>query len=330
MKATIVSSEKRLGVLRSNAITRSRATNARSTVTGTTWLNSTMETGLLVERLRAAGFAPESVERVSGGVVATAALVALEDGRRIFAKTMAEPGPDLFPAEARGLDALTRLGGAITPEVLLNSPELLVLEAVKPSRDDAVFWEEAGRRLAVVHTRAVGDRFGWDHDNWLGTLRQENTWTSDGHEFFAQRRILRWLREPLVDAALDAGDRRALERLCAALPELVPPQPPVLNHGDLWRGNLLATEAGDPVFIDPAVSYTWAESDLSMTWSTWRPPGSDRFFPAYAEIAPLHAGWQERMPLLHLRELLSVIAHDADEGGALAALRETIAPFAQR
>ncbi|HEX8345017.1 MAG TPA: fructosamine kinase family protein [Actinoplanes sp.] len=92
---------------------------------------------------------------------------------------------------------------------------------------------------------------------------------------------------------------------------------------------MVATAAGDPVFIDPAVSYTWAESDLSMVWSANRPAVSDRFFPAYAEINPLHEGWPDRMPLLHLRELLSIIAHD-DDWGAVAAVRELIAPFRSR
>jgi fructosamine-3-kinase len=134
----------------------------------------------------------------------------------------------------------------------------------------------------------------------------------------------------LVRAAFDAGDRAALERMCAALPELVPVQPPVLNHGDLWTGNMMATGAGDPVFIDPAVSYTWAESDLSMVWSANRPSVSDRFFPAYSEINPLHDGWPDRMPFLHLRELLSTIAHDDDDWGAVAAVRKVIAPFRTR
>lgn len=140
---------------------------------------------------------------------------------------------------------------------------------------------------------------------------------ADGSRVFAKTLAgsLRWLSEPLVQAAFDAEDRYALERLCAALPELVPVQPPVLNHGDLWTGNIVATAAGEPVFIDPAVSYTWAESDLSMVWSANRPPVSDRFFAAYAELAPLRAGWRERMPVLHLRELLSTIAHGDDDWG---------------
>jgi fructosamine-3-kinase len=181
-----------------------------------------------------------------------------------------------------------------------------------------------------VHVTAVGTRFGWHHDGWLGRLRQENAWTDDGHEFFAQHRILRWLSEPLVRAAFDSKERSALERLCAALPEIVPARPPVLNHGDLWTENIVANASGAPVFVDPAVSYTWAESDLSMVWSANRPPVSDRFFAAYAETAPLLDGWQQRMPVLHLREVLSVIAHDDDDWGAVAAVRKVIAPFGRR
>jgi fructosamine-3-kinase len=282
---------------------------------------------LLVRRLREAGFGVASVTPASGGAVALAGLATLADGRTIFAKTLPGAGSDVFTVEAAGLRALTDLGGATTPEVLLSSPELLVLEAMRPRGTDANFWEEAGRMLARTHVSAVGERFGWHRDGWLGRLRQENAWSDDGHEFFAEHRLLRWLSEPLVEAAFDARDRSALERLCAALPDIVPAQPPVLNHGDLWTGNMVATASGAPVFIDPAVSYTWAESDLSMVWSANRPPASDRFFAAYAEVAPLPDGWQQRMPVLHLREVLSVIAHDDDDWGAVAEVRRVIAPF---
>ncbi|MET8945830.1 fructosamine kinase family protein [Streptomyces sp. NPDC004542] len=282
---------------------------------------------ILAERLREAGFAAEEVEAATGGVVAVAGLITLQDGTEVFAKTLLGPESDIFAVESTGLAELRSQGGVNTPDVLCASPRLLVLERMRPRRDDASFWEQLARMVAALHMSTVTDRFGWHRDGWLGRMRQENAWETDGHTFFAERRILRWLPEPLVEAAFDREERRALERLCAALPELVPPRPACLTHGDLWRENIVATDQGAPVLIDPAVSYTWPEVDLSMLWCSPRPPAGDRFFAAYQEAAGVQDGWEERMPLLHLRELLSIIAHGDDDWGAAAAVRKIIAPF---
>jgi fructosamine-3-kinase len=287
------------------------------------------DTDLLVARLAEAGLAAgvDAAAPVSGGVIAVAGLVTLTDGSRVFAKTLPESNGDLFQVEAEGLQALRWLGGANTPTVLQVTPSLLVLEPLRPRRDDERFWERLAGMVATLHTGTAATRFGWHHDGWLGRLRQDNTWDDDGHSFFAQRRILRWLPEPGVAAELDQADRRALERLCARLPELMPAQPPVLTHGDLWSGNILADGEGDPALVDPAVSYTWPEVDLSMLWCSPRPPESDRFFASYREAVGLAGGWQRRMPILNLRELLSQLAHGDGGWGAAGAIREIIRPF---
>ena len=116
--------------------------------------------------------------------------------------------------------------------------------------------------------------------------------------------MLRYLEEPLVQQELTSADRRALERFCDRLTEIVPVMSAVLTHGDLWSGNLLSRD-GRIAVIDPAVSYTWAEVDLSMLWCCQRPAASDRFFDVYQELNPSPPGWAERMPFLHVRELLS-------------------------
>jgi fructosamine-3-kinase len=133
-----------------------------------------MDLRLLVERLHEAGFPVASMVPVTGGVVALAGLGTLRDGRRIFAKTLPVSSAGPFAVEAEGLRALAELGGATTPEILASTPDLLVLAAMHPRRTDAAFWESAGRMLARVHVTAIGDRFGWHRDGWLGRLRQEN------------------------------------------------------------------------------------------------------------------------------------------------------------
>jgi fructosamine-3-kinase len=182
-----------------------------------------------------------------------------------------------------------------------------------------------------MHSGTAHDLFGWSRDGYLGRLPQVNTWTADGHEFFAEHRLLRYLREPGVEAALGADDRRAVERLCDRLQEVIPRMPAVLIHGDLWAGNLLSTADGGIAVIDPAVYYAWAEIDVSMLWGSPRPPQSQRFFDVYQELNPSPPGWRERMPVLYLRELLSMLAHFGDIAVDQAKLvRDTLAPFYRR
>jgi len=288
-------------------------------------------TSVLLEHLHAAGMTDVvAVEPVAGGQAASAGVARRADGTSLFVKTFEHaPSADVFPMEAEGLGVL-RTHGVATPEVVLASPDLLVLEALAPRPRDAAFWVRLAHALADLHTATTHDRFGWHHDGWLGRRRQVNTWEDDGFTFFAEHRLLRWLGEPRVDAALDAGDRAALERLCERLPELLPERPACLVHGDLWAGNVMATVDGAPALIDPAVSYTWAEIDLAHLWTTAPPPEASGFFDLYAELTGLDADWRDRMPIVQLRQHLAVIAQFDDDWGAAAIVRDTLAPFRRR
>jgi fructosamine-3-kinase len=268
-----------------------------------------------------------SVRRLSGGVIAEVWLISYADGSSIVGKTLTGAPTDLFAIEAEGLAALRATGQLHTPQVLGVTQDLMLLEALSARQDSPSAWERFARDLAAAHRDTVHDRFGWHRDGYLGRLRQVNTWTASSHEFFAEHRLLRYLREPAAWHALDASDRRALERLCDRLPQLIPVMPAVLTHGDLWAANLLSRD-GRITVIDPAVSYAWAEIDLSMLWSCPRPPASERFFTAYQELNPSPAGWIDRMPILNLRELLSVVAHFGTEAAStIQRIRQVLAPF---
>jgi fructosamine-3-kinase len=271
-----------------------------------------------------------SVRRLSGGVIADVWLISYADGNRIVGKTLTGAPDDLFAIEAEGLAGLHATRHLHAPQVLGATRHMILLEALSPLPDSPAAWERFARDLAAAHRGTVHDLFGWHRDGYLGRLRQVNTWTASGHEFFAEHRLLRYLREPVVWLALDARDRRALERLCDWLPKLIPAMPAVLTHGDLWAGNLLSSD-GRIAVIDPAVSYAWAEIDLSMLWSCPRPPASERFFAVYQELNPSPPGWIDRMPILNLRELLSTVAHFGTEAAStVERIRHVIAPFSQR
>lgn len=130
---------------------------------------------ILIKRLHEAGYGAKEVKKAAGGVVAIAGLVTLEDDSQVFAKTLLGPDRDIYLVETGGLTELRETGGAITPEMLCASPQLLVLEKMQPRRDDEPFWEQLAHTLAVLHTSTTAERFGWHRPGWLGRLRQDNT-----------------------------------------------------------------------------------------------------------------------------------------------------------
>ena len=282
----------------------------------------------LLARLNDAGIDDVvAVQPVTGGLAAVAGMATRRDAPPVFVKAFTDVADDeIFAAEADGLAAL-RGGGLATPVVLLAGRELIVLSVLRPRPRSESFWEQFAHLLAHLHTSTIHPRYGWHRDNWLGRRRQVNTFSDDGFAFFAEHRLLRWLGQPRVDAALDAGDRAALERLCHRLPELLPDRPACLTHGDLWSQNLMATPDGRPAVIDPAVSYMWAEVDLAHVWTTSAPPEADRFFAVYAELTSLDRDWRARMPIIQLRQHLAVLVQFDDDWGAAGTIRATLAPF---
>ena len=87
---------------------------------------------------------------------------------------------------------------------------------------------------------------------------------------------------------------------------------------------------GPPAVIDPAVSFTWAEVDLSHLWCSPHPPAAERFFAVYTEVTGTDAGWRDRMPLLHLRQLLALVAMFDEDWGSTHTVRDLLAPFRDR
>jgi fructosamine-3-kinase len=266
--------------------------------------------------------------RLAGGAHGTTWLLSLSDGSKVVVKSGEQLPVGLLLAEAEGIAAIAATGSLRTPTVLHAGPDHLVLEALLPVPvDDLRFWEEAGRAVAALHA-TPGPAYGWHRDNWLGLLAQHNAWCGDGHEFFIRHRVLRFLRESRSQATLGPEGISGIERICSKFHDLFPPMPPVLCHGDLWTANLLATHDGRPAVVDPAVCYAWAEVDISMMYCEGRPP--ERFFDAYHEVHPAEPGWRERMELLHLRELLSTVAHFGDDprcDSALSRVHALIATY---
>ena len=114
------------------------------------------------------------------------------------------------------------------------------------------------------------EHFGWEEDNYIGSLEQSNTPMDTWPEFYANARIL-----PLVKKLFDSGsytskDTLIAESLCKKLPTLFPEEAPSLLHGDLWAGNFMILPNGNAGLYDPAVYCGHREMDLGMTLLFWR------------------------------------------------------------
>ncbi len=264
----------------------------------------------------------ETAQVLKGGAISLTRRLTTVRGSLILKQSTQAP-PDFYRREGQGLATLNA-AGLSTPPVLASGDDFLLLVDVGGGSSDGLDWVQAGRAIATLHNR-TSPRFGFDYDNYLGLLPQRNSWMDDGHAFFGQHRILRYLSEPLCEQTLTVEDRQQLERLVARLPELIPVQPASLLHGDLWVANVIAAASGEPTFTDPAVYYGWAEAELSMARQYEGIPNA--FFDAYVEVRPLELGWWDRLELLYLRELLSVIAHFGAHGTAVHQLRTIVARF---
>ena len=250
---------------------------------------------------------------VHGGDVAIAYRLDLADGRRVFAKTHADPPPHFFGTEAAGLTWLRDAQAVAVPEVLTvsDAPALLVLEWIDRGSPNRATEAELGRALAALH-RAGAPSFGREDRRTTGSRGLPNEPTETWTEFYAAQRLLPLARLARDGAALSDAAIGELERLADRLGELgVPDEPPARLHGDLWAGNRIVDRDGCSWLIDPAAHGGHREFDLAMM-RLFGGFGQD-CFAAYHEVHPLVAGWEARAAV---HQLAPLVVHAIKFGGS--------------
>lgn len=233
---------------------------------------------------------------VGGGSVNQAYKLVTERGT-FFVKLNHESGLHrIFEKEIHGLKELARAGELeIAKPVgsgVFNKTNYLIEEWIEQGPADQNFWEDFGFKLAKLHKHS-NTYFGFAEDNFIGTLPQINSRSSSWSEFFIHNRL-----EPLVRSAanrilIDAPHLKKFTEYLKIAESVFPVESPALLHGDLWTGNLLRNDQGEPVLIDPAVYYGHREMDLAMTFFVGNFP--EPFYSAYVQEFPLAEDWRYRM-----------------------------------
>lgn len=212
----------------------------------------------------------------------------------------------LFLKEKQGLEALRKTGAIKTPEVIayavLNDYQVLILEWIESGPKTTHFFKTFAEQLAALH-RITAENFGWEVDNYIGSVPQQNRFQKDWATFFIEQRLGPLVQQCLAKNLLSEKEYGLFKNLYQKLPRFFDDgEGPALLHGDLWSGNYMCNQDGAPVLIDPAVYYGHRCMDLAMT--TLFGGFDTSFYEAYQRCFPLPEDYKQQLEICNLYPLL--------------------------
>jgi protein-ribulosamine 3-kinase len=244
-------------------------------------------------------------ETVSGGSINDAYRIDTNHGIYFLKLNDPDRFPGMFEAEVKGLQLLSDNSFLKIPAfVALNKnseTSFLVLEYIEQGLKNSASFGEFGRLLADMHRQTNKD-FGLDHNNYIGSLKQTNSFHSSWAEFFIEERLRKQLKLAFDDRKVNSAMTILFEKIFKKIENLFPVEKPSLLHGDLWSGNYMISKENVPCIFDPAVYYGHREMDIAMTKLFGG--FDDSFYIAYNEHFPLENGWKERVDLCNLYPLM--------------------------
>jgi len=243
----------------------------------------------------------EKTQPLSGGDINEVYLLEAKRQKLVVKLNFAEKFPNMFTAEAKGLLELKQCNIFEIPEVIetgeISGLAFLMMGYISSIGMKPNFWEAFGQQLARLHAQTK-PYFGFDEDNYIGSLMQHNKKCAFAAEFYISQRL-----EPQIQMAVQHGfSFPELETFYKNVADEIPNEVSSLVHGDLWSGNFIVNNEGMPCLIDPAIAYAPREMDIAMMHLFG---GFDTsLFDTYNAIFPLEKDWKERMPIFQLYYLL--------------------------
>ena len=247
------------------------------------------------------------IVKLSGGDINHVYKVVDYKGRNFVLKVNdRESFPDMLVKEAHGLEELKKYSALAIPTVLAaaNHADLqyLLMEYIDSDTNASPkFWARFGSGLAEQHKHS-NQFFGFEEDNYIGSLPQSNRQHKDWTNFFIEERIIPQVKRAYDTGIVSRSEQKKLEVFCSFVDELWPVEKPSLLHGDLWSGNYLIGQSETPYLIDPAVYYGHREIDIGMMHLFGGFNSS--IFKIYDEVFPLEKGWEKRIEYNKIYPLL--------------------------
>lgn len=242
---------------------------------------------------------------VGGGSIADSQKIKTSSGKEFFVKSYSQSKSNILKNEVNGLKEIQKSKTVKTPQIIYYDDDILILNFIKPGRKNKNFSELFGIQLAAMH-RLKSDKFGFYENNYIGSNPQINlplysNWT----DFYWENRLFYQFKLAEKNNYINSDFRKLFNQFESIYRKIIEgtEEKPSLIHGDLWGGNYLVDEFGDPVLIDPAVYYGHREAELGMT-ILFGGFDSD-FYSSYNEAYPLSDGWKERLDIYKLYHIMN-------------------------
>lgn len=242
---------------------------------------------------------------VSGGDINEAFLLKT-DSRYYFMKMNSSVSAfSMLEAECFGLKEISKSKTISMPEIVklgqFESHAYLILEFIESGRGTSDQFSTFGEQLAKLHDCSHSN-YGWESDNFIGSLPQSNTSTKSWPEFYVQQRLIPQLNLAKENRSLSESEIPLESALMDTVEKLCNDVKPSLLHGDLWSGNFIIDKTGTPILIDPAVYYGDRMVDIAM--SKLFGGFQEKFYDTYYFNSPKINNKKEKIDLYQLYYLL--------------------------
>jgi len=245
------------------------------------------------------------IQSVSRGGISAAYLLQTANNKYFLKVNSKLWALDMFKVEAQGLTAISNTNTIATPKVMafdiFENESFLLMEFVESKRATSKDMELFGKQLAQFH-QVSSDIFGFDDDNFIGSLHQSNKIHKAWNDFYIEERLIPQLELAKSKGLLTDSEIPDIELMKTTCLPYFKDVKASLLHGDLWGGNYLISSKGTPYLIDPATYYGHNEVDIAM--SNLFGGFGQSFYDSYHKIIPQDESTENRIELYQLYYLL--------------------------